>query len=66
MTYREHMKAQSDAYLREVLERTHGNCKKAAKLAGMHPSTFHKIVVNAKLIVPRRVYGNASWQELRA
>lgn len=66
MTYRAHMQAQSEAYLRDVLERARGSITKAAQLAGMNKHTFYSIVRKAKLVQPRRVYGNASWRELRS
>lgn len=66
MTYEEHITAQRDAYLRDVMARAGGNASKAAKLAGLNVSTLHKMLIRAKLVQPRRVYGSKEWQELRS
>lgn len=64
MKYHEHMEQARNRYVLAVLEEAGGCVAKAARLAGIHRSHMHKLVIAAG-IRERREYGNSAWRESR-
>lgn len=56
MTYREAMASAKRAYLYRILSETGGNMARAAKVAGVHRTTFYKLLERHGIQVEHRKY----------
>ncbi len=56
MTYREAVRSAKRAYLYRILSETGGNMAKAAKAAGVHRTTFYKLLEKHGIAVEHRKY----------